>query len=115
MASIRCDLFPYFSPLIPLLRAVETITMAALSPNMTARKSVTVEESGAFAPHPNDEAIKPELAEVAVLTDRLDDPDAGKPEEEKQALDKKILWKCDLASIPWLWYGPCSSSQIQAR
>ncbi|CAN6632744.1 high-affinity nicotinic acid transporter [Trichomonascus vanleenenianus] len=32
----------------------------------------------------------------------IPDPDAGKSEEEKAAVDRKLLWKLDLHLIPWL-------------
>ncbi|CAM1508748.1 Fc.00g055960.m01.CDS01 [Cosmosporella sp. VM-42] len=41
-------------------------------------------------------------AERAQLLANLPDPDAGKSEEERRAIDKKLMWKVDLALIPWL-------------
>lgn len=32
----------------------------------------------------------------------LPDPDAGKSEEEKKAIDRKLMWKVDLWLVPWL-------------
>lgn len=32
----------------------------------------------------------------------LPDPDEGKTEEEKKAIDKKLMWKVDLWLVPWL-------------
>lgn len=32
----------------------------------------------------------------------LGDPDAGKSDEERKAIDKKLMWKVDLALVPWL-------------
>jgi hypothetical protein len=32
----------------------------------------------------------------------LPDPDEGKSEEEKKAIDKKLMWKVDLWLVPWL-------------
>ncbi|CAN6671502.1 high-affinity nicotinic acid transporter [Trichomonascus vanleenenianus] len=32
----------------------------------------------------------------------IPDPDAGKSEEEKAAIDRKLLWKLDLRLVPWL-------------
>lgn len=40
--------------------------------------------------------------ERAQLLANLPDPDAGKSEEEKRALDKKLMWKVDRWLIPWL-------------
>ncbi|KAK4061726.1 hypothetical protein Trihar35433_9326 [Trichoderma harzianum] len=36
------------------------------------------------------------------LLARLTDPDEGKSEEEKQEIDKKLMWKVDLWLVPWL-------------
>ncbi|KAF7561324.1 hypothetical protein G7046_g2825 [Stylonectria norvegica] len=41
-------------------------------------------------------------AERAQLLAHLPDPDAGKSEEERRVIDKKLMWKVDLALIPWL-------------
>ncbi|KAF4978625.1 hypothetical protein FZEAL_5028 [Fusarium zealandicum] len=41
-------------------------------------------------------------AERAQLLANLPDPDAGKSEEERRAIDKKLVRKVDLALIPWL-------------
>lgn len=32
----------------------------------------------------------------------LPDPDEGKTDEEKKAIDKKLMWKVDLWLVPWL-------------
>jgi len=40
--------------------------------------------------------------ERAELLANLPDPDAGKSDEEKKALDKKLMWKVDLWLVPWL-------------
>ena len=32
----------------------------------------------------------------------LPDPDEGKSEQEKKAIDKKLMWKVDLWLVPWL-------------
>jgi hypothetical protein len=32
----------------------------------------------------------------------LGDPDAAKSEEERAAIDKKLMWKVDLYIVPWL-------------
>lgn len=32
----------------------------------------------------------------------LPDPDKGKTDEEKKAIDKKLMWKVDLWLVPWL-------------
>lgn len=32
----------------------------------------------------------------------LPDPDEGKSDEEKKAIDKKLMWKVDLWLVPWL-------------
>ena len=32
----------------------------------------------------------------------LPDPDEAKTEEEKKAIDKKLMWKVDLWLVPWL-------------
>ncbi|KAJ4858067.1 major facilitator superfamily domain-containing protein [Trichoderma breve] len=36
------------------------------------------------------------------LLARLTDPDEGKSEEEKQEIDRKLMWKVDLWLVPWL-------------
>nr|ADN06231.1 MFS transporter-like protein [Passalora arachidicola] len=41
------------------------------------------------------------LTIVTVLHD-VPDPDEGKSEQERQRLDKKLVWKCDRWLIPWL-------------
>ncbi|UPK95911.1 hypothetical protein LCI18_006846 [Fusarium solani-melongenae] len=41
-------------------------------------------------------------AERAQLLASLPDPDAGKSEEERREIDKKLMWKVDLWLIPWL-------------
>ncbi|KAF2644252.1 MFS general substrate transporter [Massarina eburnea CBS 473.64] len=46
-----------------------------------------------------DEAQKPEHA---LRVDDLPDPDAGLSDEERAAIDRKLLWKLDLQLIPWL-------------
>jgi hypothetical protein len=76
--------------------------MSLSFPSMMEKKSVTVEESEAIATPPSYEG-KPKQAAVTVIIEGLDDPDAGKSQEERLALDKKILWKVDMALIPWLW------------
>ncbi|ROT34488.1 MFS general substrate transporter [Sodiomyces alkalinus F11] len=40
--------------------------------------------------------------ERAQLLANLPDPDAGKTEEERKAIDRKLMWKVDLWLIPWL-------------
>ncbi|KEZ46557.1 Uncharacterized protein SAPIO_CDS0353 [Scedosporium apiospermum] len=40
--------------------------------------------------------------ERARLLANLPDPDAGKSEEERREIDKKLMWKVDLWLIPWL-------------
>ncbi|KAF5627085.1 major facilitator superfamily transporter [Fusarium sp. NRRL 52700] len=40
--------------------------------------------------------------ERAQLLAHLPDPDEGKTIEERQAIEKKLMWKVDLALIPWL-------------
>ncbi|KAJ4119814.1 hypothetical protein NW765_015232 [Fusarium oxysporum] len=40
--------------------------------------------------------------ERAQLLAHLPDPDVGKTVEERQAIEKKLMWKVDLALIPWL-------------
>ncbi|KAF5250704.1 hypothetical protein FANTH_4147 [Fusarium anthophilum] len=40
--------------------------------------------------------------ERAQLLAHLPDPDAGKTVEERQAIEKKLMWRVDLALIPWL-------------
>lgn len=32
----------------------------------------------------------------------LPDPDHGKSDEDKKAIDKKLMWKVDLCLVPWL-------------
>ncbi|KAJ4172143.1 hypothetical protein NW754_007742 [Fusarium falciforme] len=41
-------------------------------------------------------------AERAQLLANLPDPDAGKSEEERREIDKKLMWKVDMWLIPWL-------------
>ncbi|KAF5022453.1 hypothetical protein F66182_5489 [Fusarium sp. NRRL 66182] len=41
-------------------------------------------------------------AERAALLAQLPDPDAGKSEEERKEIDRKLMWKVDLWLIPWL-------------
>jgi hypothetical protein len=36
------------------------------------------------------------------LLANLPDPDFGKSEEEKRAIDRKLMWKVDLWLVPWL-------------
>jgi ABC-type polysaccharide/polyol phosphate transport system ATPase subunit len=36
------------------------------------------------------------------LLAELGDPDAGKSDEERKAIDKKLMWKVDLWLVPWL-------------
>lgn len=36
------------------------------------------------------------------LLAELGDPDAGKSDEERKAIDKKLMWKVDLHLVPWL-------------
>ncbi|KAJ6125354.1 hypothetical protein N7471_012671 [Penicillium samsonianum] len=40
--------------------------------------------------------------ERAELLANLSDPDAGKNDEERRQIDKKLMWKVDMALIPWL-------------
>ncbi|SPO06214.1 related to allantoate permease [Cephalotrichum gorgonifer] len=40
--------------------------------------------------------------ERAQLLANLPDPDEGKTEEERREIDRKLMWKVDLALIPWL-------------
>ncbi|KAF4470265.1 allantoate permease [Fusarium albosuccineum] len=41
-------------------------------------------------------------AERAELLANLPDPDAGKSEEERKEIDRKLMWRVDLWLIPWL-------------
>lgn len=41
-------------------------------------------------------------AERNALLATLPDPDEGKTEEERRAIDKKLMWKVDIWLIPWL-------------
>ncbi|KAM5372976.1 hypothetical protein ACJZ2D_007187 [Fusarium nematophilum] len=41
-------------------------------------------------------------AERAQLLANLPDPDEGKSDEERRAIDKKLMWKVDMWLIPWL-------------
>ncbi|KAI6348139.1 hypothetical protein MCOR25_010850 [Pyricularia grisea] len=41
-------------------------------------------------------------AERAALLAALPDPDAGKTPEERAEIDRKLMWKVDLALVPWL-------------
>ncbi|KAF1949346.1 MFS nicotinic acid transporter-like protein Tna1 [Byssothecium circinans] len=40
--------------------------------------------------------------ETVLPVDDLPDPDAGLSEEERAAIDRKLLWRLDLKLIPWL-------------
>jgi hypothetical protein len=48
--------------------------------------------------------VKPSAVEIerSQLLANLPDPDAGKSEEERKAIDKKLMWKVDLWLVPWL-------------
>lgn len=41
-------------------------------------------------------------AERAQLLAALPDPDAGKTDEERAAIDRKLMWRVDLHLVPWL-------------
>ena len=41
-------------------------------------------------------------AERSALLASLPDPDAGKTDEERREIDRKLMWKVDLWLIPWL-------------
>ena len=49
-------------------------------------------------------AVKPSALERerAEQLARLPDPDAGKSDEEKAEIDRKLMWKVDMWLIPWL-------------
>lgn len=40
--------------------------------------------------------------EKSELLAGLPDPDEGKSEEDKKAIDKRLMWKVDLHLVPWL-------------
>ena len=40
--------------------------------------------------------------ERSQLLASLPDPDHAATEEEKKAIDKKLMWRVDLALVPWL-------------
>lgn len=40
--------------------------------------------------------------ERSQLLASLPDPDHAATEEEKKAVDKRLMWKVDLALVPWL-------------
>ena len=48
--------------------------------------------------------LKPSTVEFerSQLLASLPDPDHGKSEEEKKAIDRKLMWKVDAWLVPWL-------------
>ena len=55
--------------------------------------------NGEHSPSDNEEFQEDD---IAVLNREVPDPDDGLSEQERKAIDRKLLWKLDLRLIPWL-------------
>ena len=51
---------------------------------------------------PSDHEKHVEKDPRAALDEEVPDPDAGLSEEERQKIDRRLLWKLDIRLIPWL-------------
>lgn len=68
------------------------------------RKQDPEKATGLDAQDSSSDEIKQSGTQVerSQLLDELLDPDEGKNEEERKAIDKKLVWKVDRWLIPWL-------------
>lgn len=71
-----------------------------MSPTPPEKFSIEQVETASSQEHPKaSNAVEYERSQLLAS---LPDPDHAATEEEKKAIDKKLMWKVDLALVPWL-------------
>ena len=71
-----------------------------MSPTRPEKLSIEQVETASYQDHLKASNVV-EYERSQLLAD-LPDPDHAATEEEKKAIDKKLMWKVDLALVPWL-------------